>query len=112
MTQPTPRIRGVHAVNDIPGEIPHRHPVTSLIVDGEDFTPGGKAHFVFRAEGRTLAQGTADVKQNGLVSFTATVRPTLECESSVSAVGEDRSSGKMTDHVSAEVVCPQGPLQD
>lgn len=100
-TEPSPRIVDVDAGNDVPGKN-----ATSLGVDGEDFTPGGKAHFTFTGNGKTLAQGTADVDQNGFVSWSAVVKPPLGCGSSVSVAGKDLTSGRETDHSSADVFCP------
>ncbi|MFF4948686.1 hypothetical protein [Streptomyces chattanoogensis] len=100
-TQPSPRILNFDASNDTPGQ--HE---TSLGVDGENFTPGGKAHFVFKGGGKTLAQGTAEVNQNGFASWAATVKPKLGCNGSVSVVGKDLSSGMETDKAFVTVFCP------
>ncbi|MFH8680046.1 hypothetical protein [Streptomyces lydicus] len=104
-TRPSPRIVDVDAGNDAGSDAPGKH-ATSLGVDGENFTPGGKAHFVFTGKGKTLAQGTADVDQKGFVSWEATVKPALGCGGSVGVVGKDLSSGKETGDAFATIFCP------
>jgi hypothetical protein len=100
-TPPSPHIIDVDAGNDVPGQN-----ATSLGVDAENFTPGGKAYFAFTAAGRTLAKGTADVDQEGLTGWSAQIKPPLACGSSVLVHGKDLSSGVEADNASATVFCP------
>lgn len=105
-TRSTPRIIDIDAGN----ESGTGRDETSLGVDGEHFTPGGKAQFTFTAGITTVAQGVAKVGPDGLVSWSTTIKPALVCESSVSVVGKDLSSGRETDEATSQVVCQEAAL--
>lgn len=57
-----------------------------------------------------MAKGTADVDQEGRVSWSALVNPALACGSSVLVEGKDLSSDAETEAASATVFCPGDPV--
>jgi hypothetical protein len=87
------------AGNDVPG--PNRP--TSIGVTGQGFPPGSAVNIKVFAGKRPLA-GSAQVRTDGSFDWSATARPRLKCNASVSAVvhGADGIEIK----ADATVFCP------
>jgi hypothetical protein len=89
---------GIDAGNDTPG--PNRP--TSIGVFGSDFPPGTAVNI--KVDAGKVLRGTANVRADGSFDWSATVRPKLACNSSVSVVVHGSDGVEVS--AQTDVFCP------
>lgn len=87
-------------------ELPPRHKVTLVAVDGNDFTPCSHATITISLNGRVLQHITMGVDKNGGFRWDSSLTPQLSCDSQALAVAHDSDSGLDSNEDMATPFCP------